>query len=564
LSQEIRQIVINSGIREKRAAVLVNNEVDEILLETDTYDRIASNIYRGRVKDVLAGMQAAFVDIGTEKNAFLHISDIFPLLNPGQLKKWKKKQLSIKHVLQPGQEIMVQVVKEAIGSKGPKVTCKISIPGRYFVLLPFEQRIGVSRRIKNQKKRNRLKQIAREFSDEDKGVIVRTNAAEKDKHILANDYNYLTNIWETINNRYDSNRAPALIYKHVEMIKLLVRDYMSTDINKVVVDDRQVYQQLLQMTRKIAPQLTDRIFLYKNEIPIFENYRIERELKKIFRPKVWLDSGGYIIIDSTEALVSIDVNTGKYIGEKNLQETVFKTNLEAAREIARQLKLRDIGGIIIIDFIDMNLKEHQKQVLETLEAELSKDRTKTGVLGLTSLGLVEMTRQKVRDDLGDLIQKECPYCDGTGQVISEKSMALEVIRRLSKMVIYEDFSAILMELHPRVAAVLIGVGGEKLEELEKKLNIEIYINGNKELHIEEFNILEKGSKEKLRQLALPVNSGDVFKIKIEEKHVNNETDGIARLKGYIIIVKKAGHLVNEEVDIVIKEVSRTFARAELA
>ncbi|MFW6256598.1 MAG: Rne/Rng family ribonuclease [Bacillota bacterium] len=558
-----KQIIINSGLREKRAGILVDNELDEILLETDTYDRIASNIYRGRVKDVLAGMQAAFIDIGTEKNAFLHISDMYPLLNKKQRQKWSKKQLSIQHVLQPGQEIMVQVVKEAIGSKGPKVTCKISIPGRYFVLLPYENRIGISRRIKRNQKRNRLKKIARELTRDEFGVIVRTNAEGKEKNVLANDYNYLINIWETIQHRYENNRAPALIYKHVEMIKLIVRDYLSTDINKVVVDDDEVYNKLLEMTKKIAPHLKNRIFRYQRETPIFENYRIEKELEKIFRRKVWLDSGGYIIIDSTEALVSIDVNTGKYIGKDNLQETVFKTNLEAAREIARQLKLRDIGGIIIIDFIDMNKKEHQNKVIEVLEEELSKDRTKTGVLGLTQLGLVEMTRQKVRDDLGDLVQKDCPYCEGTGQVMSEKTMALEVIRKLRKMTITENFSAILLEMHPRVAAVLIGVGGEKLEELEKELDIEIYINGNKELHIEDLNILEKGTKERLRNRALPVNEGEKVKIRIEEKHVNNESDGIARLKGYIIIVKEAGHLVNERVEVEIKEVSRTFARAEL-
>jgi len=558
-----KQIIINSGLREKRAGILVDNKLEDVLLETDTYDQIASNIYRGRVRDVLAGMQAAFVDIGAEKNAFLHISDIYPLLNKKQKDKWNKKQLSIKHVLQPGQEIMVQVAKEAIGSKGPKATCKISIPGRYFVLLPFENRIGVSRRIEDNNKRERLKSIARSFTGNKFGVIVRTNARDKKKSVLRNDYNYLTNIWKTVQHRYRNNRAPVLIYRHVELIKLIVRDYLSTDINKVVVDDRDVYEELLEKTKKIAPHLKNRVFYYKEDTPIFENYGIEKEMEKIFRRKVWLDSGGYIIIDSTEALVSIDVNTGKYIGEDNLQKTVFKTNMEAAREIARQLKLRDIGGIIIIDFIDMNKKEHQNQVLDTLKDELSKDRTKTGVLGLTQLGLVEMTRQKVRDDLGDLVQKDCPYCDGTGQVLSEKTMALEVIRKLEKMTVYEDFSAILLEMHPRVAAVLIGSGGDKLTELENKLQIEIYINGNKDLHIEDLNILDKGSRKRLRKRSLPVNEGEKVKVKIEERHINNEDDGIARLKGYIIIVKGGGHLINERVEVEIREVSRTFARARL-
>ncbi|MFW6269890.1 MAG: Rne/Rng family ribonuclease [Bacillota bacterium] len=556
-----KQIVINAGIRQKRAAILRDGNLEDILLETDTYNQIASNVYRGKVKDVLAGMQAAFIDIGIDKNAFLHISDIYPILNSEQRKKWNKKELSVQHVLQPGQEIMVQVVKEPIGSKGAKVSCKVTLPGRYLVLLPFENRTGISRRINDNFERNKLRNIARELTEDDGfGVIVRTNARNKDKGTLAHDYKYLTSLWQEINRRYKNNRAPALIYKNVELIKSIVRDYMSRDVDKVVIDDREEYKKLKSLTYKIVPELKNRIYMYDKTVPIFDNYRVEKEMNKIFKRKIWLNSGGYIIFDSTEALMSIDVNTGKFVGKKNLQDTVFKTNIEAAEEIARQLKQRDIGGIIIIDFIDMHKQENQQQVINTLEKELAKDRTKTAVLGFTQLGLVEMTRQKVREDLGDLIQKNCPYCDGTGQVMSETTMALQVIRKIDRLTNMEDFSAILLELHPKVAAVLIGGGGDKLEELEEKLGIEIYINGNKDLHIEDYNILDKGSRKKLRELALPVNEGEEYKIVIEEKHVSNSGDGIARLKGYIIIVKGAGHLIGEKVKIKIKDVHRTFAR----
>ncbi|MFW5976776.1 MAG: Rne/Rng family ribonuclease [Bacillota bacterium] len=558
------QIVINSGIRQKRAAIIKDGVLEDILMETDTYNQIASNIYRGKVKDVLAGMQAAFIDIGIDKNAFLHISDMYPLLNSNQRKKWKNKELAIQHVLQPGQEIMVQIVKEPIGTKGAKVTCKVTLPGRYLVLLPYENRIGISRRINKNSERNKLRNIARDMTeDDDFGVIVRTNARNKNKDTLAHDYRYLTSLWKEINRRFKSNRAPALIYKNVELIKSIVRDYMSKDVDKVIIDSREDYNELKNLTYKIVPEFKNRIYIYDKSIPIFENYQIEKEMEKIFKRKIWLDSGGYIIFDSTEALMSVDVNTGKFVGKKNLQDTVFKTNIEAAREIARQLKLRDIGGIIIIDFIDMNQNDHQKQVVKTLEEELAKDRTKTAVLGFTRLGLVEMTRKKVREDLGDLIQKSCPYCEGTGQVMSETTMALKVIRKIKRLAEKEDFSAILLELHPKVAAVMIGGGGDKLEELEKKLDIEIYMNGNKELHIEDYNIIEKGSRNKLRELSLPVNKDEVYQVIIEEKHVSNDEDGIARLKGYIVIVKNAGHLIGEKVKVNINEVHRTFAKGEL-
>ncbi|MFW6381365.1 MAG: Rne/Rng family ribonuclease [Bacillota bacterium] len=558
-----RRIIINSGIREKRAAVLDDHTVEDMLFERDTYDQIVSNVYKGRVKDVLPGMQAAFVDIGIDKNAFLHISDVFPLLHPGQRKAWEQKKLGIQQVLQPGQQIMVQVLKEPIGSKGPKVSAKITLPGRYFVLLPHENRIGISRRIEDKQERNRLRNIASQLCGDKYGVIVRTNAYSKDKYIVKHDFNYLTDLWQEVQKRFKRSRAPEIIYRDVDLIKLLVRDYLSHEIDKVIVDEKKTYDKLLGLTRKIVPDLEDKIYLYGRKTPIFTSYGIEKEFSRLLQRKVWLDSGGYVIFDSTEALISIDVNTGKYTGNKNLQETVFKTNKEAARTIARQLKLRDIGGIIIIDFIDMSSRDHQQKVLEILEEELSKDRTKTALLGLTRLGLVEMTRKKVREGFGELIQKECPYCEGTGMVLSETTMALNIIRELRRLSYEEDFEAVLIEVHPEVAAVLIGSGGDKLDELEQKLDKDIYITGNSEMHIEDYRVVHKGSKQKLKEMALPVNDDEVYQIEIEDRHINNKDDGIARIKGYIIIVEDAGNLVGQEVKVQTYDVRRTFAKARI-
>jgi len=556
-----RQIIINSGIREKRAAILLNNRLDDIFFEQDTYEQIAGNIYRGRVRDVLPGMQAAFVDIGSDKNAFLHINDLYPILDENQEKRWQESNLGIQHVLQPGKEIMIQVIKEAIGSKGPKVTCKVTLPGRYFVLMPYDKRISISRKITDNNERERLKEIAAELTGGRYGVIIRTIATGKSKKELQFDLDYLFHLWEEILKDYENSKAPCLIYKHVGLIRQVIRDYLSTDIDKLVVDSRKEYDNIIKLLDRVAPHLKNRVHLYKQQKPIFHTYGIEKELAKVLNRKVWLDSGGYIIIDKTEALVAIDVNTGKYTGKKDLQETVFKTNLEAAKEIARQIRLRDIGGIIIIDFIDMTVKEHQEKVLETFSRELTRDKTKTALLGLTRLGLVEMTRKKVREGFGELLQKECPYCQGSGMVLSEGTMALRVIREINELKVNEDFSAIFLELHPRVAAVLIGSGGEKLNELEEALNLDIYISGNDELHIEDYQIINKGSKEEMAKLALPVKEGEEYRLVIEDKQYNNPVDGISRIKGFIIIIKEGGHLVDEEVRVKITDVSRTYARA---
>ncbi|MGM0409616.1 MAG: Rne/Rng family ribonuclease [Bacillota bacterium] len=485
-----KQIIINSNYSEKRAAILKNNKLEDVFFERESYNRIAGNIYRAVVRDVLPGMQASFVDIGLEKNAFLHISDLYPRFTEKEKKKWSAKKLSIKHLLQPEQELMVQVEKEAIGTKGPKVTCKISLPGRYFVLLPFEDKIGISRRINEKHERNRLKNIANDITRNNVGVIVRTNAYHRTRSELENDFNYLMTIWRNTQKKYKKVKGPHLLYRDVELIKEIARDYLSDDTKKVVIDDKDDYHKLKELAANIAPSVKNRIYLYDKDLPIFTTYGIEKELDKALKRKVWLDSGGYIIFDSTEALVSVDVNTGKYTGTKDLQDTVFKTNVEAAKEIARQLRLRDIGGIIIIDFIDMEREHHQREVLNTLENELAKDRTKTAMLGLTRLGLVEMTRKKVRERFGELLQKECPYCHGTGKVLSPESMALRVRRKIHMLSVDEKVNYLKIELHPDVVAILRNPK-EKLREFEKEMNMKIKFKGNEKLHIEDINIIEK-------------------------------------------------------------------------
>lgn len=556
-----KQIIINSGIREKRAAILVDNILEDMLFERDTYNQIAGNIYKGRVMDVLPGMQAAFIDIGFDKNAFLHISDLYPLLSNEQKTLWQKNRLGIQHVIQPGQQILVQVVKESIGSKGPKVSCKITIPGRYYVLLPLERRINLSRKIEDNEERQRLRELTRNLTRGDMGVIIRTNSRNRSIEELKFDYQYLTSLWQGIMDKNKNSKAPELIYQNVGLIRQVIRDYLSPEVDKLVIDTERDYNEIIKIVEQVSPGMKKKIHLYTGERPIFTTYGIEKELTKVLKRKVWLDSGGYVVFDKTEALTSIDVNTGKFTGKKNLQDTVFKTNVEAAREIARQLRLRDIGGIIIIDFIDMTVKENQEQVLQILEEELARDRTKTALLGLTKLGLVEMTRKKIREGFGELIQKECPYCQGTGLVMSESTMALKIIRELNNLKSNEEFSSVLLEVHPRVAAVLIGSGGEKLKELEDMLGLEIYLRGNDKLHIEEYYVVDKRNEGKIANWFLPVKKGKRYRVKVEEKQYNNQEDGIARIDGFIVLIQGAGGLVGEEIEIEVYDLASTYARA---
>jgi len=474
-----KKILINSGIREKRAAILVNDNLDNLFFERDTYERNEGSIYRGKVKDVLPGMQAAFVDIGSERNGFLHINDAYPLFNDKQRKKFSKRRLKINHVLNPGQEIMVQVTKEPIGEKGPKLTCRVSLPGRYYVFLPNENRINISRRIRDHGERGRLKNITKNLINGNTGVIIRTNAANKDKKLLKMDYNFLNSLWQRILSRYKRSRAPKLLHSDINLIHQIVRDHLGSDIDRVVIDDREDYKNLSEFAERLDPDINSRIFLYQRERPIFETYGIEQELDKLMRRKVWLKSGGHVVFDSTEALVAVDVNTGKYVGKKNLQDTVFKTNLEAAKEIARQLRLRDIGGIIIIDFIDMEDVEHQRQVLRVLEKALEKDHAKTKCTGVTELGLVQLTRKRTRESLEQTLCEACSTCAGRGTLKTPETVCYEIFREiLREERAYSAETYMVLASQPVVDRLLD-------EESSSVADLEIFINKTIRFQVEQ-------------------------------------------------------------------------------
>jgi ribonuclease G len=557
-----REIVINVDEEETRAAMLEDRTPVEIFIERSVTQRLVGNIYKGRVENVLPGMQAAFVDIGLEKNAFLYVEDALPSRSPDGQGGGSALGANICDILKHGQEIIVQIVKEPIGTKGPRVTTHITLPGRYLVLMPTVDYIGISRRIENEKERERLKELAARVKPEGMGVIVRTVAEGVDEDGLAQDIILLNKLWRKIIQRAGHGPVPNLLHRDLELIQRLLRDVFTEDVDRLTIDSRYEYEKILDLLDITGSRLKFKVVLDERE-DIFRDYGIELELEKSLRRKVWLKCGGHIVIDQAEALNAIDVNTGKFVGSTNLEDTVLRTNLDAAVEIARQLRLRNIGGIIIVDFIDMQKEEHRQQVLQILEEEIKKDKTKTNILGITQLGLVEMTRKKVRPSLGEVMQRPCPYCEGRGKVLSEETVGIHFKNQIYQMARQTSADTILVEANPLVAARLIGSGGANLRELEYRTGKNLYIRGSQGQHIESVSLRPIYDQEDIQAQTLAVQTGQILEVKVEEPHVTNINDGIARVDGFILDIEGAGSRVGESVPVEVTKVYRTYAKAKL-
>lgn len=557
-----REIVINVGDEETRAAMLEDRVPVEIFIERSVNQRLVGNIYKGKVENVLPGMQAAFVDIGLEKNAFLYVEDAMPARSPDGQGTSSALGANICDILKHGQEIIVQIVKEPIGTKGPRVTTHITLPGRYLVLMPTVDYIGISRRIENEKERERLKELAGRVKPEGMGVIVRTVAEGVDEEDLAQDIALLNKLWKKIVQRAGHGPVPNLLHRDLELIQRILRDVFTEDVDRLTIDSRYEYEKILDLLDITGSRLKFKVVLDERD-DIFRDYGIDQELDKALKRKVWLKCGGYIVIDQAEALSAIDVNTGKFVGSTNLEDTVLRTNLDAAVEIARQLRLRNIGGIIIVDFIDMLKEEHRQQVLQVLEEEIKKDKTKTNILGITQLGLVEMTRKKVRPSLGEVMQRPCPYCEGRGKVLSEETVGIHFKNQIFQMARQTTAETILVEANPLVAARLIGSGGANLRELEQRTGKNVYIRGSQGQHIESVSVRPLYDKADIQAQTLAVQPGQVLEVRVEEPHVTNIHDGIARVDGFILDIEGAGSLVGESVPVEVTKVYRTYARARL-
>jgi len=504
-----KDIIINATSNESRVAIMDNGSVSEIYIERVKNKGVAGNIYRGKVVKVLPGMQSAFVDIGLNKAAFLHVADVyisdsehFSIMEDrvaneiddsmdtdenGEIKE--KVFVPIEDLLQENQEIVVQVAKEPIGQKGARITTHLTIPGRYLVLMPTYDHVGVSRKIESEEERNRLKEILTSLKPENVGLIARTVSEGSDKEELAKDLDYLMRIWSKTQKSSKQGRVPDLIYEDLDLIYRILRDMTNDDVKTIIIDNKSTYMKMKSFIREYLPDLNVSLQLYENDMPIFDYYNIEIEINRLLDRRVWLKSGGYIVIDQAEALTVIDVNTGRYVGKRNFDETVLKTNLEAAREIATQLRLRNLGGIIIVDFIDMEKDDHKEKVLKTLENELKNDRAKATVVNISPLGLFEITRKRVQDSLTKTLSEPCPYCEGRGMVKSKVTTCYDILREVRRIAPYFNNKRIFVEAHSDVVDNILNDEKESIDEIELTYNISIEIKPNDRCHLEHYEVI---------------------------------------------------------------------------
>ncbi|WP_223669409.1 ribonuclease G [Kangiella shandongensis] len=492
------EILINITPQETRASIVENGVLQEVHLERTENRGIVGNIYKGVVKRVMPGMQAAFVDIGHDKAAFLHLADIVTDKAEGSkqaiegsqlLDKQQAQETDITSVLHEGQKIIVQVIKDPISSKGARLTTHITIPSRYLVLMPDTEHVGVSQRIDNQDERVRLKELLEEHEELDNGFIIRTAAEGATEKELVRDALFLAKLWNGITDKSKKVKAPGLVHEDLGLELRIMRDIFEDDVERVRIDDDKALSRIRTFVQEFLPEMESRIELYQGERPIFDLYNVEEEIKKALERKVQLKSGGYLIIDQTEAMTTVDVNTGAFVGHKNLEETIFRTNLEAATALARQLRLRNLGGIIIVDFIDMKDEEHKRQVLRTLEKLLEKDHVKTQITEVSTLGLVEMTRKRSRESLERLLCEPCQQCNGRGYVKTAVTVCYEIFRELSRSARTYDVQKFLVLASQEVVDCLLDEEANSLGDLEVEIDKPIKLQVESLYSPEQFDVV---------------------------------------------------------------------------
>ena len=502
-----KRIVVNAGLIETRLAVQDGNLLTELYVEREGRRSIVGNIYRGVVTNVLPGMQAAFVNIGLAKDAFLYAGDYTANLADDDRDLGRDGEeddvevaepdsrvpttAPIEALLRKGQEVLVQVSKESLGTKGARVTSFVSLPGRSIVYMPQARHVGVSRRIRDEQERDRLRGIVKGLRPPSGGFIVRTVAEGKGEEDLRADIQFLGRLWTQIQGRFEAARAPSLLHEEVDLTFRVVRDLFSPEVDEFLVDSPAAYDKCVQFASSLVPQLASRVKLYDRDTPIFEATGIEKEIEKALRRRVWLKSGGYIVIDHTEALVAIDVNTGKYVGKRDFEETVLKINLEAVTEIVRQIRLRDLGGIIIIDFIDMERPDHRDQVFRALTRVLAEDKARTNVLEISELGLVEMTRKRVRQSLQSLFCAPCPTCKGSGVVKSDATLAAEIFRKIQAAARDGVEQQMLIRAHPDTVRHLETERREAVERLQGIIGRKVVVQAVPSYHREQYDVTAK-------------------------------------------------------------------------
>ena len=553
--------------RRRKPAASSEYKVAELYLERRGSRSIVGNIYKGRVDNVLAGLEAAFVDIGLEKNGFLHVDEIvLPGVEaPRRGRGGGRDGRNITDMLKPGQEIVVQVVKDPLKTKGARLSMDLTIAGRYMVYAPFGEGVGVSRRL-DDKERERLRKEAAKLELNGAGAIIRTAAQGAKRADLERELVYLFKLGEVLTKRVAETPAPALVFQEADLSVRVVRDIFSADFERAVVDDAKQHHRLVSFFSRTAPELVEHVELWEEDEPLFEAFGVEKVLDSTLNRRVDLPSGGYLMIDYAEALTVIDVNSGSFIGRgkgARLEDTITKTNLEAADEVVRQLRLRDIGGIIVIDFIDMARARNRDAVLKTLRKALDEDRTKTFVVEISPLGLVEMTRQNVTDGVREIMTRPCPTCDGEGVIKSEETIAIEFERRMRDLAKETTADALLIQMNPRVSAEFTGNEARVLHQIEQDTGKWFHFEGSEGLPMEHFRVLLEGDREQVLERALPFREGEEVHVEIVEPHMYSPGDAVAKIDGYIISITGGTKYVGEKHLVRIEEVGRTSAVASL-
>jgi ribonuclease G len=526
-----KEMIVSSNGHEVVASILEDDQVGEIYIEREKDRGVVGNIYKGRVNKVLPGMQSAFVDIGLERDAFLYVSDVIDTLdefdqleatdeeaeagqqatgaenskerggrpnNTGRGRSNSRAQQKPTHkideLLEPGQEILVQVVKEPLGTKGARITTHLSVAGRFLVFMPSAKNIGVSRKIDTREERSRLRGIVRQFREERNfsgGVIIRTAASNRSKDDINGDLTYFYDFWTETQSKMESLPAPALLHHEESLVAKLLRDFLTNDFSAIRIDDKREYDRVVRLIERIMPNMVSRIQHYTKPFPIFEEYGVQTEIDKALRSKVWLKSGGYLVINPTEALVAIDVNTGRYVGKRTgrLEDTIVKTNLEAAKEIVRQIRLRDLGGIIVLDFIDMEERKNRQKVAQAFEQELRRDRSPSKTVQVSDFGLIIVTRKRVKKSLERQLTEPCPYCSGSSVIKSASTICYEILSEMRKLSGELNGHVIQLRVNPDIARVLNQEERGVLRELRRVIGREITIKSDGQLHHEQFDVM---------------------------------------------------------------------------
>jgi len=562
-----RELLISVDVGEQRVAVLEDDRIAEVYLERPERRSIAGNIYLGVVDNVLPGMEAAFVEIGLEKNGFLYVDEIV-----GPELEGRKGARKIQDLIKRGQTVLVQAVKDPMKSKGARLTTELSLPGRFLVYVPNGEGMGVSRRLDDQE-RTRLKEIVRELDAKGGGIIVRTAAEGASAEDIERDLVFLQRLWKTIQAKADESTAPELVYEEAELPLRIVRDLFAGDFVGAQIDDDRTHRRIVSYLKKTSPHMIERVHRYRDKTPLFEASGVEQEIRSTLARRVDLPSGGYLVFDYAEAFTVIDVNTGRFVGSRGksaggrLEDTIVKNNLEAVKEVVRQLRLRDIGGIIVIDFIDMANPKNRSTVEDALRGELERDRTKTYVVEISPLGLVEMTRQNVTDGPREILTTKCAVCAGDGFVVSEATHALEIERKLREVAKGSRVQAFRIGVHPRVLALLAGPGGQRLQEVEAVARRRFFLvpaaSENGHVHLDHFEVLGQGKLETLQPSA-PFAEGASLELKLVEVGLYDPAAGVGKVDGSEIVVSGAAKLVGKKVSVTIGRVLDGVAYASLA